>query len=306
MITAPQALLRGLIDYAGLFPPAALSMPETVQRFADYQRRSDQWALARLVVPVARLGEFETAVAGLSSADREQSRWPIAALAGTDPAGDRATIAAFNTRYASSRTGVESIEMRAASVAQILALGPVGKELEFYCELPLSAELPALVAATSQIGARAKIRTGGVKPVDFPAPEAILAFLAACAAERVAFKATAGLHHPVRGPAPLTYEPGASRATMYGYLNLILAAAVLWHQRPEKDAYELLRIPDRSLLHITDAAVEWAGIRLSVAEIHSARQQFVLAIGSCSFTEPLDGFVPLGTIGDDPAPTATA
>jgi hypothetical protein len=140
-----------------------------------------------------------------------------------------------------------------------------------------------------------------VKPVDFPAPEAVLAFLASCAAERLAFKATAGLHHPVRGPAPLTYEPGAPRATMYGYLNLILAATLLWYQRPERDAYELLRTPDRSQLRITDEAVDWSGIRLSAAEIDTARRQFVLAIGSCSFTEPMDELVPLAEVGDWPS-----
>lgn len=301
MIPAAQALVRGLIDYAGLFPPAGLSMQETVQRFADYQHRSDQWALARLVVPTARLAEFELALGALGANDRAGARWPIAALASNDLAADRAAISAFNGRN-SGGPQVESFELRVASVADIDSAGErLGGDLEVYCELPLSADLPSLVAATRRIGARAKIRMGGVKPVDFPAPEAVLAFLTSCAAERLACKATAGLHHPVRGPAPLTYEPGSGRTTMYGYINLILAAAVLWHHRPEAEAYELLRLPERSKLTIDEQGIAWAGIKVSAGEIETTRRHFMMAIGSCSFTEPMDELAPLLLKGGEPA-----
>jgi hypothetical protein len=300
MISAAHALVRGFIDYAGLFPPAGLSMPDAVQRFADYQHRSDRWALARLVVPTVRFAEFEQALAALSPHDRAGARWPIAALASNDLAADRAAIRSFNDRNASGAM-VESLELRVATLADIDAAGErLGRDLELYCELPLSADLPSLVAATKRIGARAKIRMGGIKPVDFPAPEAVLAFLTACAAERVACKGTAGLHHPVRGPAPLTYEPGSGRTTMYGYLNLILAAAVLWHHRPEAEAYELLRLPDRTRLTIGEQEVEWAGIKVSAAEIDTTRRHFLLAIGSCSFTEPMDELAPLLLKRDQP------
>lgn len=289
MIHTRHALVRGLVDYAGLFPPAGLGMQEAVQRYASYQYRTDNWALARLVVPVARLGEFETAFAALATADRATARFPIAALPGPDLTADRAAIEAFNQRHEGQPVRVESLELRVATVGDIdAAAARLGTGLELYCEVPLSADLPSMVSATRRIGARAKIRMGGVKPVDFPAPEAVLAFLASCAAERLACKATAGLHHPVRGPAPLTYEPGSARATMYGYINLILAAAVLWHRRPESEAYELLRLPDRESLKITSDGVTWAGIRLSTAEIDTTRRHFMLAIGSCSFTEPMD------------------
>jgi CelD/BcsL family acetyltransferase involved in cellulose biosynthesis len=58
-----RALLSGLIDYAGLFPPAALPMSEAVANYAAYRDGADAWALARFVVPVMRLGEFEADVA---------------------------------------------------------------------------------------------------------------------------------------------------------------------------------------------------------------------------------------------------
>ena len=40
-------------------------------------------------------------------------------------------------------------------------------------------------------------------------------------------KATAGLHHALRGDYRLTYEPDSARRTMHGFVNLVLAAALL-------------------------------------------------------------------------------
>ena len=55
-----RELLVDAIDYAGLFPPAGLGMEETVRNYAAYRKSPDRWALGKLVVPVARLAEFES------------------------------------------------------------------------------------------------------------------------------------------------------------------------------------------------------------------------------------------------------
>ena len=47
-----RALMQGVIDYAGLFPPAGLDMQRTVANFAKHRAGEDGWALGRLVVPV--------------------------------------------------------------------------------------------------------------------------------------------------------------------------------------------------------------------------------------------------------------
>ena len=62
-------LLRDLIDYAGLFPPASLAMAQTAANYDAYLRSEENWILGRFIVPVARLGEFEEAFgAGLGTA----------------------------------------------------------------------------------------------------------------------------------------------------------------------------------------------------------------------------------------------
>ena len=53
-----RALLAGLVDYAGLFPPAALSMDDAVAEYARWRRSPEAWMLGRFVLPAARLAEL--------------------------------------------------------------------------------------------------------------------------------------------------------------------------------------------------------------------------------------------------------
>ena len=50
-----RALLEGVFDYAGLFPPARLDMAETVRNYARYLDDEHAWMLGRFIVPTARL-----------------------------------------------------------------------------------------------------------------------------------------------------------------------------------------------------------------------------------------------------------
>src|SRR5690606_16739538 len=73
----------------------------------------------------------------------------------------------------------------------------------------------AALPAESAAGPLAlKIRAGGLEPSAFPAPERVAALIEACRDAGVAFKATAGLHHPLRHFSP---DVGAK---MHGFFNL--------------------------------------------------------------------------------------
>jgi hypothetical protein len=133
----------------------------------------------------------------------------------------------------------------------------------------------------------AKLRTGGVKPEAIPAVGDVAAFILACAGRRLPFKATAGLHHPLRGDYRLTYAPDSAQARMFGFLNVFLAAAYARNGLDESELIPLLEETSRLAFQVTDDSISWRGNRLDLAAIRRAREQVVISFGSCSFTEPV-------------------
>jgi hypothetical protein len=275
-----RALLTERIDYAGLFPPASVPMAGAVAAYAAYRAGADVWALGRFVVSVVRLDEFEHAV----SRHLQGAPWQLAVLA---QATDADSIRAFNVRM-SGRAVADVIESRASSVDDVHALAPLASVATVYVELPVENDPAPLIAAVGAAGLRAKVRTGGVSADAFPAAADVARFLARCAHHGVMLKATAGLHHPMRGEYPLTYEVESGRGTMFGYLNVFLAASHARHGMAIDELTQLLEERDARAFRVSDAGIAWRGHLLSTETIAADRAAFAASFGSCSFREPLD------------------
>ncbi|MEP7382149.1 MAG: hypothetical protein ABI910_10715 [Gemmatimonadota bacterium] len=294
---AIRALLSGVIDYAGLFPPASLDLATVAANYAAYRSSDDGWALGRLVVPAARLEEL----AGLARAiwqhhpmtqGGSRTPWLISALVGADHGADADRISAFNAAYG-AHACVDSVETKGDAPDVIRELGARFAALRQFVEIPLGEELETLLHIIGEIGAFAKVRTGGVRADAIPSTAEVARFLRGCADAGIAFKATAGLHHPMRGEYSLTYEADSPRGTMFGYLNVFVGAV---RAREGASLEELCRVLEarrmsafgRGGLATTDA--------LDVPSrdaIASARASFALSFGSCSFREPLDDLASL-------------
>jgi hypothetical protein len=168
--------------------------------------------------------------------------------------------------------------------------------LTAYVEIPVDADPAAPVAAIGAHGLRAKIRTGGVTPDAFPAPGNVVRFLAACVRAGVGFKATAGLHHLLRGEYPLTYAPGSATAPMYGFLNVFLAAALLRDGGSDDEAAALLTESDASAFAFGAHGITWGHHRFLPARLAQLRAQVAVSFGSCSFAEPVRDLTALGVL----------
>ena len=154
------------------------------------------------------------------------------------------------------------------------------------------------IAALAGSDACAKIRCGGVRSEMIPDAEVIARFIDLCAHADVPFKATAGLHHPLRGEYPLTYDPEPPRAMMHGFLSVFLASA-LRRQSPDFDATHLARLireGDADTLAFDDGGARWKEHEIGTEGIAHARGGFCLAFGSCSFEEPTSELRELGLI----------
>lgn len=294
-MTALEHLLTGLIDYAGLFPPANLGIEAAVRSYDSYRRGAERWILGRLIIPAARLPEYEDTI---RNAGIDASAWSLSVLA--SPA-DAERLAGFNTS-ADDRGGggcgsIDVLELKANSTREIQdAAAAFSRKYQLYIEVPLD-KAPSLLPAIGVARARAKIRTGGEVPGAIPESSRVLSFLRTASERRLAFKATAGLHHPLRGMQRLTYQPDSPTATMHGFLNVFCAAVLLWHEpKQAQEAAWLLDERDPSAITMTENEITWhsSGVVLTAEQIHRARQEFAIAFGSCSFTEPIDDLRTLG------------
>ncbi len=282
-------LLSGLIDYAGLFPPAGLPMPAAVHNYAHYLTAPYPWILGRFILPANRLEEFERA-AEPRLWPRSRSAWRLSALAG-DPVRDFQEIEEFNRKHTdlpAVPATIDTVEIKVTGVQDLIAiLAKAPSSVSLYCEVPVEGEFAQHLEVLSRHGARAKIRCGGLSPESFPAAERLALFLKACTAADVGFKATAGLHHPVRGTFPVHYEAGSPRVLMHGFLNLALAAAWARQGMQAEELVELLEEKSGAAFRFSDEGAIWRGHFLSRPEIAEARDGFFHAFGSCSFSEPV-------------------
>ena len=295
--TAMTVLLRDLVDYAGLFPPASLPISQSVANYDAYLQSEWNWILGRFILPVARLAEFEHAFAASPKPENDSQNWRLSAILGNDAKSDIDRINEFNARTADkkvvNRAVIESVEVKVTNAADIKRLAAViPSQLATYFEIPLS-DGEECIATAADSGRRAKIRTGGETADKFPTSENVIEFMRRCAAANVPFKATAGLHHPLRSVNRFTYQPESATGLMHGFLNIFLAAAFLRTGMAPNVAVQLLEEQSPQAFRFVPKAISWREYELTRDEIATTRKSFAISFGSCSFTEPVDDLEPL-------------
>lgn len=254
-IVAPalKALLEHFIDYAGTFPPAGLPLSDAVVNFEKYSADDYSWMLRFIVVSSADLDRVPSALDGKLSIISD---------------GDNQRAGAIESKSAVSSSA-----------------HPV------YCEV--APRKASDLDVVKNAGCFAKIRTGGLKPEAIPSTADVARFIVDCAERKLPFKATAGLHHPIRAEYPLTYEPNSVRATMHGFLNVLVASVFAWHG--ERDIEPILAELSPSAFSFGDE-LHWRDNSLTVDQVRDARKNFIHSIGSCSFEEPVQELKALGLL----------
>ena len=287
------ALLSHSIDYAGLFPPASLDMKSAVKNYAAYLESLDVWMLGRFIVPVSRLEEFESAALNVLPRDIDSRAWRLSVLGGDNLYEETKKIVAFNDKHWRRTNGgraiIDAVEIKAHTQKEIQqAASLVPKEIAAYFEIPISDDPASLIDMIADAGGRAKVRTGGITQDAFPTADDLVHFTAKCVRAGVPFKATAGLHHPIRSTYPLTYEKDSPKGMMYGFLNLLLASAFIFDGVKPEEAVEVLEEESKDTFRFEDDGINWRKRKITNEKISSTRRTVVISFGSCSFREPTD------------------
>lgn len=292
-----RTLLTGVLDYAGLFPPAKLPLDQALRCYARYREESDQWLLGRFVISAGRLEELRPFVPTLFAAGPPLALSVLGRPANNDADflegltldleavanfraehGPRATVDVLETRLPASPGMVELIRESSDQAEQ--------NQLFPFFEIGLAGDwrttLTRAVHGCSTVGrAGLKLRCGGQEPSAVPSVEQVAGVIAECALARVPLKFTAGLHHPLRHQEP------AFRTALHGFINVFVAGVLAAeHQLPATTLGQLLQEESPGAFRFDDAGVEWREWQAGTAEIALARQYTVTSFGSCSFDEP--------------------
>lgn len=303
-MNAVETLVHSTVDYAGLFPPAKLSLEAVVKNYASYQNENRRGMLARLIVPASRLVEFETVCDRLSI--EPDSPWEISALVPSIETEDEQlnaddfinsmnVIDSFNQRQSNADRPiaiVDTIEVKTFSTASTQAISQhTPDSINAFLEIEWQNDPDASIAAIQKLNRTnlyAKIRSGGIQAKLIPSAEQVARFLIRCAQREVGLKATAGLHHPLRGNYRLTYEPDAEFGTMHGFVNVFVAACLAFGGKIA-DIETLARVIASDSAQdfiLNDDAIGFQDLKLEQATIAKIRQSSMISFGSCSFDEP--------------------
>ena len=283
-----RALMAGAVDYAGLFPPAQLPLADALAEYRRALAGADAWMLGRFIVPAMQLSVLADAVVR----DAHDGRgWTVSAIVREHMDEDAAAVRAFNQRAANQHVRVDTIECRPSSSDSITWLAKTfSPAFTVHVEVGVGPTAPDDLRVVARHQLRAKVRTGGLAPDAFPAPANLVAFIESARDVGVPFKATAGLHHAMRGAYPLSDEIGAQSATMHGFVNLMLATATVGERLPTTTATALLTRTDHSALVFDDERVRWGDLELSIDAIGRMREAQCVSFGACSFREPADEY----------------
>jgi hypothetical protein len=281
-MNAIEAALSGLIDYAGLYPPAAVDMRTAVSNYLGYHARKHAWMLCRFVVDLVRLDELREAAAEASNGLR------LAVVAA--PEADFSAIA----RHRRGGLCIESVEIKCDTPLKIARMcEQLPEDVQCYVEIPIAQGCSATVDAIAASGVYAKLRMGGVTAEAFPTARQVAERMYLLADRGVAFKATAGLHHPVRSRRRFTYAADSESGMMHGFLNVLCAAAALRFGASVEDAVRILEEEDTGAFLVSEESIGVHGSRWSAEQMREVRK-FFTGFGSCSFTEPIQDLEALG------------
>lgn len=301
-----QAFMTGLIDYAGLFPPANLDLAEAAENYGRYLISSDKAMLARFIIPATKLADLPTLSAGwrfsilgrsgATANDFHQNTALDLAAIQTFRQNQPATADVFEVRLPTAVLSSSELPELLHQTGQHLT---TESGLTLFYEVPLDenwqAPLSQVVTAVAQYNqqtghhAGLKLRCGGVVATAFPTAEQIATALHLCRDHGVPLKATAGLHHPIR------HYNDSVQTKMHGFINVFGAGLLAHiHQLSLADTIAILHEEDPHQFTFSETHFSWQTCTATADQIAQLRQTRLISYGSCSFDEPREDLRALG------------
>ena len=271
-------LFTGLFDDASMFPPQDEPPSSAV---ADHLAHRVAW-YADMV------GPFVCSAGRLSTINDLAARHGVErlAVAVVVPGGLQALLRTVDASRECQQVRLAGIEVPLGPHSLVDALTHlvplVSQGIRVYLEIPVHSVTEADVHTLAPSGVRLKLRTGGTSIEAFQSEENLATPIVLCAAERLAFKCTAGLHNAIRQ---------RDRATFFehhGFLNIALAARVAAATGSHAATRRMLAEQDPRVIARQVGALTAADVRATRALFNS--------FGTCSIDEPIGDLLQLGLV----------
>lgn len=302
-----------LIDYAGLFPPANLTLKDSFQNYVKYKNSEYGFMLSKFICPLNMLDELNEIIL---SNDYGKTEISLSLL--TDNTQNEIEFADkldlgldkwknFSENH-NKRVNINSVEIKVPD--EIISESDEKKiesfiekisgklknkiqtELYFYFESPSGKDwnknYQSLLNALYNHNLKNndsgfKLRTGGIKPELFPTPEQISYTIKECIEKELRLKCTAGLHHPFRH---YDYE---LRTFMHGFINVFAAGLIAYrHNLSEHGMRDIMNDENGNDFTFSLNCLFWKDWQICLDDIETARKELMISFGSCSFDEPVE------------------
>lgn len=209
-------LFRGLFDDASMFPPESHSLPEACGTYLRHRWSAYSEMVGAFVCQASRLGALDEL-----ARQRGGDRLPVSIVV---PGGLADVATALEAARPAPHLALRAIEIPLGQNLLRKALSTLAPLVADGYAVYLDAGTAALTEATvhelAPSGIGLKLRLGATSISAFQPESELARVLVLCAAERLAFTCSAGLHHAVR------HRDADTFLDHHGYLNLALAARV--------------------------------------------------------------------------------
>jgi hypothetical protein len=283
-------LLREVFDYAGMFPPAALSFEQALAESAELQSHLKRpWLLASDIVLDTNHARMLTEMQRAASLFSRPIRLCLLATEQPQMVADLADTLSESAACGGIEISLSSLEVKVPlGTAREVAASLEGPARKHGALLALEPELSAQSweEALHEVVTLASIEKGLIAlkcrctgPTGIGAERLARALVQACDA-RIPFKVTGGFHHPIVEPTHHNYP--------MGFLNLAAAVALrtVLKAKATEEALCRLLTNDSASAFSFHSGLSVCGLSLTLPEIVAAKAALRFSIGSCSLREP--------------------
>ncbi len=296
--------MSGLIDYAGLFPPANLELKPSIHKYSNYIQGNDYWMMAKFILPASKLNDLSDEMMAKFSKDNKLRL----SLISSDFSKDKTELMKMMGAYSGSIlcTTVESKVIEIDQFESMYEKSRIARtvfdhSIQIFYEIDKTPNwkngVEQLVKQLSELNENYglndgfKLRCGGVEQEHFPSPEECAIAINTCRDYDVPMKFTAGLHHPVR------HFSESVNTKMFGFFNLFIGGMLAYKYQLNNDLLvEILEDEHPENFIFSEDGMSWKDLKLSNTEIDQLRKSSLISYGSCSFNEPRNDLKDLGLL----------